>query len=214
MCDSLADLRRSHVRKGGLISNFPSLPQMIANIVADALDADLVNNDKNQTTEMVNQNAATPESQRNEQVRANAIDKLSQHLKDADNQKFDCAFFKNLIGSAGTLIMELLISEVHRTIEYDTNQTARRRVVCLYLSSTNEPISNRQATTWLRGNSGKAITWKEQFDAMDTPVNFELGCPSPKRKRSMELEELLGYIGVPSPSPPPPSPPPSPSSSD
>ena len=39
MCETLADLRECHEQPGGLKVNFPSLPQMIANKVRNALDA-------------------------------------------------------------------------------------------------------------------------------------------------------------------------------
>jgi hypothetical protein len=169
-------------------------------------------------------------------LRAAAIDKLCQHLKDADNSKFDCAFFKNSIGSAGashifflitfsylvshisgsagSTIMELLISNVYSTIETGTHQKERRHVVCFYLSSTDTSLTHRTANNWLHSNGGRAKTWKDQFDAMDAQqVNFEfqVNCPTPKRKRSDSLEEFLGGLAAPSP---PPSPPPSSSSSE
>ena len=75
MCETLADLRECHERPGGLKVNFPSLPQMIANKVRYALDANPAGvNEKKAAEENVSkiQNAKLPISKEQTQRESSA----------------------------------------------------------------------------------------------------------------------------------------------
>ena len=75
MCETLADLRECHEQPGGLKVNFPSLPQMIANKVRNALDANPAGaNEKKATEENVSkiQKAKLPLSKEQTQRESSA----------------------------------------------------------------------------------------------------------------------------------------------